>query len=56
MTRTKNIVKEMTEHQNMPLSEFVAKYTWRDFLRTKNSGKKSLKDLRTALSKFGYTL
>ena len=56
MTRTKNIVKEMTEYQNMPLSEFVSKYTWKDFLKIKNSGKKTLKDLRTALNKFGYTL
>ena len=56
MTRTKNIVKEMAEYQNMPLSEFVSKYTWKDFLKIKNSGKKTLKDLRTALNKFGYTL
>jgi hypothetical protein len=46
----------MAEYQNMPLSEFVSKYTWKDFLKIKNSGKKTLKDLRTALHKFGYTL
>lgn len=56
MTRTKNCVKDMVDNQDMPLSEFVAKYTWKDFLRTKNSGKKSLKDLRTTLKNFGYTL
>lgn len=56
MTRTKNCVRNMVDNQDMPLSEFVAKYTWRDFLRTKNSGKKSLKDLRTTLKNFGYIL
>lgn len=56
MTRTKNCIRNMVDNQDMPLSEFVAKYTWRDFLRTKNSGKKSLKDLRTTLKNFGYTL
>jgi hypothetical protein len=56
MTRTKNCVKDLVNNENISLSEFVTKYTWRDFLKTKNSGKKSLKDLRTALKKFGYTL
>lgn len=54
MTRTKNVVKVMTDNQNMSLEEFTSKYSWRDFLRYKNSGRKSSKDLRNTLKQFGY--
>lgn len=45
-TRTANCLRSLVDNQlSMPISEFVTKYTWKDFLWIKNSGKKSLANL-----------
>lgn len=54
-TRTANCLRSLVDNQlSMPISEFVTKYTWKDFLWIKNSGKKSLANLRNVLKEKGY--
>lgn len=39
-TRTANCLRSLVDNQlSMPISEFVTKYTWKDFLWIKNPAK-----------------
>lgn len=54
-TRTANCLRSLVDDQlSMSISEFVTKYTWADFLRIRNTGKKSLANLRSILKENGY--
>ena len=51
--RAYNVVSNFVDPA-MTISEFVENYTVIDLLKCRNFGQKSMKDLRTALSKLGY--
>lgn len=54
-TRTANCLKTLVNEQlSMTLSAFIESYTWEDFMRIRNTGKHSLKDLRCVLKNHGY--
>ena len=55
LTRTINCLCELLDfNMNVSLNEFVQKYTYKDFLQIRNSGRESLSDLKNALTKLGY--
>ena len=55
LTRTINCLCVLLDFNiSMSLKEFVQKYTYKDFLQIRNSGRESLSDLKNALAKLGY--
>ena len=54
-SRTVNCLNILVEEDlYMNIEDFVAKYSWKDFMNIRGSGKRSLLDLRSALAKLGY--